>query len=280
MNTNTNIPNDVKKMDFDLAKSDGTTTNMSFDAAFRNTGAGAVTNMPSGSAVGTTTALATVAPATTMDVAAFEDAFRKDVSENFAGVERLALPRVKIAPGGIGFFDFGENKVLPSFSGYIISHAEARAAWNTGDPYPVCTSPDGKISENGQSCALCPRNRFSATARTNPPQKAEECRTSLNLLIVIDGGGDLPYLLSASATSLKYWGPLAVAATKRGWPIGGCHVKFYLKKETMKNDASIAFSTLQYEIIGRCESAAEYAKLKNMAANFAPQPSRNAEFPM
>lgn len=212
-----------------------------------------------------------VATTTGNNMTIFGDDYKKDLAKNLEGMDNIQLPKIKIMKESASF-DMGDEIPIKEVTGYIIGHTVSRAHWSKpmdqwvteDDKRPDCVSHDGKAGTfHARACGDCHKNRFNS--KNIAPDKFDECKTSLNLFIAVDGQGELPFHLRAAATSLKYWQPFAIKVTGKGWPIIGTHVKFTLKKEERNN---MKYSTLQYEILGSAPDRETYNKLKTLSEQF------------
>lgn len=208
--------------------------------------------------------------------------------EDYGKVETFAetadyvkLPKIEILKD-IAQFKFDDDSIMKEFTGYIIGKTIGRAHWpktmteraNDDDKKPDCVSVDGKSgSKFSTNCDKCPLNYLNIK---DAAAKQTGCKASLNLFVFIDGRGDMPYHLKASATSIKYWTPFALKMAQRynKVPVCGIKIKFSLKAES-KND--MPYATLQYQEMGLIESREIFERNKSLAETFRTTMYRNTE---
>lgn len=195
----------------------------------------------------------------------------------------VKLPKIEILKEVAMFKMNGDdNDVVKEVTGYIVGKTTGRAHWagliseqkTDEEKKPDCVSTDGKSgSKYSTNCEKCPLNYLNVK---DVEAKKTACKSSLNLFIYIEGRGDMPYHLKASATSIKYWTPFALnLVAKYGKvPLCGIKVKLTLKKEVKNN---MTYSTVQYSDIGLVESREVYDRNNKLAATFATVMHKNVE---
>lgn len=145
------------------------------------------------------------------------------------------LPRIKIAPGGIGQFQIGDD-VAKSFTAIVAISQKVRGYWprkESGAAPPVCSSNDsifGIFNANlsqgefesaasapmphpaipllsrkqplpdGWECAHCPMAQWGS-AHQGGAGRSQACKLMVRLLVIVDGYR-LPAIMSLPPTSL------------------------------------------------------------------------------
>lgn len=212
-----------------------------------------------------------------------------DLNKDMADLAYIPLPKISVIKDSAQF-DFGNQDFRTSFTGYIIGKVTSRAHWdprNGDEGAPDCTSLDMvRGTFYPELCENCQKNKFNKAGIAVADN--DGCKTSMDVFVMIDGGGDLPYKLHCSATSIKHWAPFVVNARKLGAPVLACHVEFTLKyKEESKTRK---WSELQLKITDTltaskdgkvcftdAKAAKRYAELKGIAASFETAMYRSVE---
>lgn len=189
----------------------------------------------------------------------------------------IQLPRVKIAPGGTGFFALGDEMVR-SFSAIVAVSQKVRGYWpqkETGSAPPMCSSNDSltgvlntKISDaefkmaskahwphpaiplmgkkNAEmpaswDCSTCPLAQWGS-AHQNGQAAGQACKSMVRLLLLIDGWA-LPAIMNLPPTSVKVWGAYGSALRARKLAYFAVKTKFELS--TTKSGAGIAYDQVK-----------------------------------
>jgi hypothetical protein len=107
-----------------------------------------------------------------------------------------------------------------------------------GSP-PDCASPDGRtgFGDPGGECAVCP---FAAWGSAEGESRAQRCQQRKHTLILLNGGGVMPYFVSLPPTSLKAFRQYMFSLAGEGFKYWRVSTRLTLEKT--KNAASIDFS--------------------------------------
>ena len=166
----------------------------------------------------------------------------------------IDLPNIRIAPGGVGFYEFpDENEMLKEFKAVILGAHDRNALWITkmGEQQntvavldddtsrrPECSSPDGKFGRPKKgfrhamlgdqpatgderiACGSCIYNKFGSGAMfikdKNPKGKAVSNRKDVYLFLP---NRRFPFRLSLSSKSLQGYEEYVQKLTKRSQPV-------------------------------------------------------------
>lgn len=192
------------------------------------------------------------------------------------------LPRIRIAPGGVGQFQLGED-MAKSFTAIVAISQKVRGYWpkkETGSAPPLCSSVDsivGLFNPNPSEeefkaaasahmlhpaiellshkdarlpeaweCAHCPLSQWGS-AHQNGAQKGQACKAMARLLLVVDGY-KLPAVMSLPPTSLKPWGAYCSALMATGKPYFVVRTRFELDKT--QTPTGIVYNTVKVALAG------------------------------
>ncbi|MBV7333471.1 hypothetical protein KFU94_35600 [Chloroflexi bacterium TSY] len=164
----------------------------------------------------------------------------------------LIPPRLKIAPGGTGFFVTDDGEIFQELTGVIALSQKAHAYWperNIRQMPPLCMSPDGvhglfaEIPDDQQlaaaahvtkphpaiplldaqnepfpdtfACARCPLAKWGSTHQ-NGPGKGKACKELRRLILILDGFVS-PVILTLPPTSCRPYDQYASGLAARGF---------------------------------------------------------------
>lgn len=192
------------------------------------------------------------------------------------------LPRIRIAPGGVGQFQVGDE-MKRTFSAIVAISQKVRGYWpqkETGSAPPLCSSVDSVIGlfnanpsqgafeaaaaahmphpavellshkgaalPDGWECVHCPLAQWGS-AHQNGVQKGQACKLMVRLLLVVDGY-KLPAVMSLPPTSLKPWGAYCSALMATGKPYFTVRTRFELDKT--QTPTGITYNTVKVALAG------------------------------
>lgn len=209
-------------------------------------------------------------------------------------------PRIKIAPGGIGKFLFGEE-TEKTVTGIVAISRIIRGYWpdsGTGAP-PLCSSPDGQrgvfnanpseaeyqaamrapkphpgivaLTENRPlpaafGCAACPLNQWGSEhqRRGGNGGKGKACKEMRRLLIFVEGT-TVPALMTLPPTSIKAWDAYCSGLKARKGAYFAVRTRFELDKATAAGGET--YNVVKVSMVGAL-AAAEIAQVGELRRQY------------
>lgn len=185
--------------------------------------------------------------------------------------------QVKIAPGGVGQFQIGEE-MAKSFVAIAAVSQKVRGYWPAKEPGknpPICSSRDsitgvlnasmseadievamkvqhphpgivalsqaGAVLPDSFECARCPLSEFGSDGR------GQACKSMIRLLLIVDGYA-LPAIMSLPPTSNKPWSAFCSGLKGRGKHYFFVKTRFDLDKT--QTPTGIAYNTVRVSLAG------------------------------